>query len=118
MLDTIQVPFWDGNPNDPYPSVTVRLDFHGADTGQFVYHCHIAGHEDAGMMAIIKVMPSSTAAALEGLRIRFASIGWFGASDATAGSAWCVRGRSAARPSRQRSTGGDRQASGVQVRSS
>jgi FtsP/CotA-like multicopper oxidase with cupredoxin domain len=53
MLDTIQVPFWDGDPSHPYPSVTVRMDFRGADIGDFVYHCHIAGHEDAGMMAII-----------------------------------------------------------------
>ncbi|MGO9605367.1 MAG: hypothetical protein ACLQAT_18580 [Candidatus Binataceae bacterium] len=63
------------------------------------------------MMAIIKVMPSSTAAALERLRIRFASLGWFGTGDATAGSAWCVRGEATARPSRQRSTGGARAAS-------
>ena len=57
-LDTIQVPYWDGNPDHPYPRVTVRVDFRGPDIGDFVYHCHIAEHEDAGMMAIIRVIPS------------------------------------------------------------
>jgi FtsP/CotA-like multicopper oxidase with cupredoxin domain len=55
--DMIQVPFWDGNADHPFPSVTVRMDFRGADVGDFVYHCHIAGHEDNGMMAIIRVVP-------------------------------------------------------------
>ena len=45
FLDMIQVPYSStGNP--PYPSVTVRMDFRGADVGDFVYHCHILGHED------------------------------------------------------------------------
>jgi len=26
--------------------------------GDFVYHCHILGHEDSGMMAIIRVLPA------------------------------------------------------------
>jgi FtsP/CotA-like multicopper oxidase with cupredoxin domain len=30
--------------------------------GEFVYHCHIVGHEDAGMMANIRVLPRQTAA--------------------------------------------------------
>jgi FtsP/CotA-like multicopper oxidase with cupredoxin domain len=54
-LDMIQVPYWNGT--GPYPSVTVRMDFRGMDVGDFVYHCHILGHEDAGMMAIIRVLP-------------------------------------------------------------
>jgi FtsP/CotA-like multicopper oxidase with cupredoxin domain len=33
------------------------MDFRGPVTGDFVYHCHILGHEDAGMMAIIRVLP-------------------------------------------------------------
>ena len=53
--DTIQVPFWSGT--GPYPSVTVRADFRGPDIGDFVYHCHILGHEDGGMMAIVRVLP-------------------------------------------------------------
>jgi FtsP/CotA-like multicopper oxidase with cupredoxin domain len=52
-LDTIQVPYWSGS--GPYPSVKLRMDFRGDTVGDFVYHCHILGHEDAGMMAIIRV---------------------------------------------------------------
>jgi FtsP/CotA-like multicopper oxidase with cupredoxin domain len=55
FLDMIQVPYWSGS--GPYPSVTVRMDFRGMDIGDFVYHCHILGHEDNGMMAIIRVLP-------------------------------------------------------------
>lgn len=55
FLDTIQIPYWSGK--GPYPSVTVAMDFRGQITGDFVYHCHILGHEDAGMMAIIRVLP-------------------------------------------------------------
>jgi FtsP/CotA-like multicopper oxidase with cupredoxin domain len=57
FMDTIQVPYWSGT--GPYPSVTVRMDFRGPDVGDFVYHCHILGHEDNGMMAIIRVKPKS-----------------------------------------------------------
>jgi FtsP/CotA-like multicopper oxidase with cupredoxin domain len=63
FLDTVQVPFWDGNPTHPFPSVTVRMDFRGLDIGDFVYHCHIAEHEDHGMMAIIRVNPAPAAEA-------------------------------------------------------
>jgi FtsP/CotA-like multicopper oxidase with cupredoxin domain len=58
FLDMIQIPYWKGS--GPYPSVTVRLDFRGAVIGDFVYHCHILGHEDAGMMAIIRVLPPNS----------------------------------------------------------
>jgi FtsP/CotA-like multicopper oxidase with cupredoxin domain len=54
-LDMIQVPAWDGNPNHPFPSVTALIDFRGPDIGDFVFHCHILGHEDLGMMNIIRV---------------------------------------------------------------
>ncbi|MGI8569963.1 MAG: multicopper oxidase domain-containing protein [Methylocella sp.] len=54
-LDTIEVPFWDTNPDHPYPSVTLRIDFRGSDIGDFVFHCHILFHEDRGMMNIIRV---------------------------------------------------------------
>jgi FtsP/CotA-like multicopper oxidase with cupredoxin domain len=58
FLDMIQIPFWSGS--GAYPSTTVRLDFRGVDIGDFVYHCHILGHEDGGMMAIIRVLPPSS----------------------------------------------------------
>jgi FtsP/CotA-like multicopper oxidase with cupredoxin domain len=61
FLDMIDIPFWDGNPKHPYPSVTVRIDFRGQDIGDFVYHCHILAHEDGGMMAIIRVLPGPAA---------------------------------------------------------
>jgi len=54
--DTVQVPYWSGK--GPYPSVKVRMDFRGPTVGDFVYHCHILGHEDGGMMAIIRVKPA------------------------------------------------------------
>jgi len=54
-LDMIQVPYWDGNLDHPYPSVTVLIDFRGPDIGDFVFHCHILNHEDLGMMNIIQV---------------------------------------------------------------
>ncbi|HEY3638254.1 MAG TPA: multicopper oxidase domain-containing protein [Rhizomicrobium sp.] len=53
--DTYPVHYWTGN--GPYPSIKVRMDFRGAVEGEFVYHCHILGHEDAGMMANILVLP-------------------------------------------------------------
>jgi FtsP/CotA-like multicopper oxidase with cupredoxin domain len=56
FLDMIQVPYWDGNPAHPFPSVTVLIDFRGPDVGDFVFHCHILNHEDLGMMNIIQVV--------------------------------------------------------------
>ena len=56
LLDTINIPYWTGK--GPYPSVTVRMDFRAVIPGDFVYHCHILGHEDNGMMAIIRVLPA------------------------------------------------------------
>jgi FtsP/CotA-like multicopper oxidase with cupredoxin domain len=61
-LDSIQVPFWDQNPNHPFPSVTLRIDFRGNDIGDFVFHCHILSHEDLGMMNIVRVRPSRDSA--------------------------------------------------------
>jgi len=60
LADTIDIPYWDGNPSHPYPSVTLRLDFRGPVTGDFVFHCHILEHEDGGMMAVIRVLPPAT----------------------------------------------------------
>ncbi|MGH6888940.1 MAG: multicopper oxidase family protein [Rhizomicrobium sp.] len=54
--DTYQVPYWTGT--GPKPSIKIRLDFRGAVAGEFVYHCHILDHEDAGMMANILVLPA------------------------------------------------------------
>ena len=45
-----------GNPVKPYPQVEALMDFRGPDIGDFVFHCHILGHEDRGMMAIERVV--------------------------------------------------------------
>jgi hypothetical protein len=65
-LDMIQVPYWDGNPQHPYPSVTALIDFRGDDIGDFVFHCHILGHEDLGMMNIIRVQLPTAASKFTG----------------------------------------------------
>ena len=57
FYDTYQVGYW--NQTGPYPSIKVRMDFRGPVVGDFVYHCHILQHEDAGMMAIIRVLPKT-----------------------------------------------------------
>ena len=49
-----------GQPTIPYPQVQVLMDFRGMDIGDFVFHCHILGHEDLGMMAIEEVVPAAT----------------------------------------------------------
>ena len=54
--DTYQVPYYNGISKH-YPSITARMDFRGNIEGEFVYHCHILDHEDAGMMANIMIMP-------------------------------------------------------------
>ncbi|UVH50511.1 multicopper oxidase domain-containing protein [Pseudomonas sp. CBSPBW29] len=58
-LDTIEVPAWSGNAQDAYPSVSLLMDFRGEVVGDFVFHCHLLGHEDLGMMSIIRVNPAS-----------------------------------------------------------
>ena len=56
FLDTLVIPFWNGT--GLYPAYTIRLDFDGADVGEFVTHCHIAGHEDEGMTTAVRVVPA------------------------------------------------------------
>jgi len=48
-----------GGPPIPYPQVQLLVDFRGPDIGDFVFHCHILGHEDLGMMAIERVVPKA-----------------------------------------------------------
>jgi FtsP/CotA-like multicopper oxidase with cupredoxin domain len=63
FADMIQVPFWNGNSQTPYPDVRLLMDFRGMDVGDFVFHCHILGHEDLGMMAIMQVNPPASSSA-------------------------------------------------------
>jgi L-ascorbate oxidase len=44
--------------NGQCTSKAVVLDIPFSQVGEFVYHCHILEHEDGGMMAKIKVVPS------------------------------------------------------------
>jgi FtsP/CotA-like multicopper oxidase with cupredoxin domain len=65
FLDMIEVPFCNSTPGPgcpapfPWPQVQLLMDFRGPDIGDFVFHCHILGHEDRGMMAIERVNPRS-----------------------------------------------------------
>ena len=75
FLDMVEVPYCggpastdgthacidtNGNPVIPYPQVQLLMDFRGPISGDFVFHCHILGHEDLGMMAIEHVNPAPT----------------------------------------------------------
>ena len=53
--DVVDLPFWDGV--SAYPSVTVRMDFRGADVGDLIYECDYLFHADFGMRAIARVLP-------------------------------------------------------------
>ena len=52
--------FEDTVPLSPRGSITMRTRFEDY-TGKFVYHCHILGHEDAGMMGIVEVVDPASA---------------------------------------------------------
>lgn len=60
LRDVITMPYAkDGKAGE----VTVIIPFtNPIMVGEFVYHCHIVGHEDAGMMQTIRVLPQRTAA--------------------------------------------------------
>ena len=60
MRDVINLPYAKGGR----PSVVeLIIPFtNPVIVGEFVYHCHIVGHEDAGMMANISVLPKKTLA--------------------------------------------------------
>ncbi len=63
-VDTAFVPIGKLLPNRRYPNyplikptiTKILLDFRHVPRGTFVFHCHMLFHEDAGMMAIIKVV--------------------------------------------------------------
>jgi FtsP/CotA-like multicopper oxidase with cupredoxin domain len=44
--------------NGQCPSTPLVVDIPFAQTGEFVFHCHILEHEDGGMMARIQVVPA------------------------------------------------------------
>jgi FtsP/CotA-like multicopper oxidase with cupredoxin domain len=60
-LDMVEIPFCNAAQlpcTKPFPQVEALMDFRGPDIGDFVFHCHILGHEDRGMMAIERVVPN------------------------------------------------------------
>ncbi len=64
FLDMVEVPYCNApGPGCPasfaWPQVEALMDFRGPDIGDFVFHCHILGHEDRGMMAIEEIDSSS-----------------------------------------------------------
>jgi hypothetical protein len=52
------LPFWDGV--SPYPNITVRIDFGGADVGDLLYECAFMFHADFGMRGTIRVLPKQS----------------------------------------------------------
>ena len=60
LLDTIQVPYGG--------DVIVRMDFRKV-IGDLLYHCHILGHEDNGMMAIVRVLPREEKVSTHSVRL-------------------------------------------------
>lgn len=55
LRDTVNVEYWDGK-SAKYPSVTLRMDFRGANSaGILPYHCHLLEHQDSGMMGLLLV---------------------------------------------------------------
>jgi FtsP/CotA-like multicopper oxidase with cupredoxin domain len=58
LLDTVNVPpaaNVNGTPGTP-GQTKIRLTFTKAQIGEFVFHCHVLEHEDAGMMQKIRVV--------------------------------------------------------------
>jgi suppressor of ftsI len=62
LRDVINIPYAVGNK----PGIAeIIIPFtNPIIAGEFVYHCHLVQHEDAGMMANIKVLPRQTTAEL------------------------------------------------------
>lgn len=61
MRDVVNLPYRVGNRPGRVKMIVPFND--PTMVGRFVYHCHIVGHEDAGMMANIEVLPRGGAAA-------------------------------------------------------
>lgn len=60
MRDVINIP-WARNGKPGIAELIIPFT-NPVMVGEFVYHCHIVGHEDAGMMANISVLPKKTLA--------------------------------------------------------
>ena len=64
LLDVVSVPFASATgyhsaegPVRP-GRVRIKLSFPAALAGDIPFHCHLADHEDNGMMAVLRVLPA------------------------------------------------------------
>ena len=62
-MDVVTVPYatatgYDSKEGPVRPGrVRIKLSFPEALAGDIPFHCHMADHEDNGMMAVIRVLP-------------------------------------------------------------
>ena len=58
MPASLALPDANWSSNEPVTPGRVRLLMHFRQniSGEFVFHCHILGHEDKGMMGLIRVI--------------------------------------------------------------
>ncbi len=61
LLDTVNVPYAHFIDGKLVPGrVRVKMSFPAELAGDIPFHCHLVDHEDAGMMAILRVEPASS----------------------------------------------------------
>jgi FtsP/CotA-like multicopper oxidase with cupredoxin domain len=66
LLDVVTVPYatatgYHSNEGPVRPGrVRIKLTFPAALAGDIPFHCHMADHEDNGMMAVLRVLPDSS----------------------------------------------------------
>jgi FtsP/CotA-like multicopper oxidase with cupredoxin domain len=64
LLDVVSVPYATAtgyhSPDGPVRPgrVRIKINFPAALAGDIPFHCHLADHEDNGMMAVLRVLPS------------------------------------------------------------
>ena len=75
MRDVVNVPY--ATNGKPATAELIIPFTNPVMVGEFVYHCHLVQHEDAGMMANISLVPRRTAAQefWDGLTRRLARLG-------------------------------------------
>jgi len=64
LLDVVSVPYATAtgyhSPEGPVRPgrVRIKVSFHATLAGDIPFHCHLADHEDNGMMAVLRVLPA------------------------------------------------------------
>jgi FtsP/CotA-like multicopper oxidase with cupredoxin domain len=65
LLDVVNVPYatatgYHSSEGPIRPGrVRIKLTFPAALAGDIPFHCHLADHEDNGMMAVLRVLPDT-----------------------------------------------------------